>query len=483
MPNVTLHIATPLRRFAEGAEEVALQADTVGAAFIALGHRYPALTAQMQSPDGALRRFIIVFLGAENIDTLDGMDTPLKPGDEVWIITAVAGGTSRTARERSLEELRKCIAQVTPAQAETRQAAGALLIDVREQDELAEGSPRGALALGRGFLEMRIEDLVPALDQPLLLICDGGNRSLFAASDLLRLGYTDVRSVSGGLRRWKDEGRPLGAPPALSGHQRDRYARHLLIPEVGEAGQLALLKARVLLVGAGGLGSPVALYLAAAGVGTLGIVDHDVVARSNLQRQILHTEARIGSPKTASARASLLALNPEITVDTYETRLDSQNVEQVFSRYQLIVDGTDNFATRYLINDACVKLGLPNVHGAIARFEGQVSVFWPADPAKAGSCYRCLYPEAPPAELAPSCAQGGVLGVLPGVIGLLQAVEVIKLLLGIGDSLVGRMLCYDALKARFRELTLRPDPACPNCAAGAVFQGYADERGNSCDTP
>jgi molybdopterin/thiamine biosynthesis adenylyltransferase len=259
----------------------------------------------------------------------------------------------------------------------------------------------------------------------------------------------------------------------LSTDARERYARHLRLPEVGEAGQLRLLKSRVLLVGAGGLGSPAALYLAAAGVGTLGLVDNDVVDRSNLQRQILHTDARVGTSKVASAQASMLALNPSVNVQTHALRLDSSNVEEVFAGYEVIVDGSDNFATRYLINDACVKLGLPNIHGAVARFEGFVSVFWPAGP-KGGPCYRCIFPEPPPPELAPNCAEAGVLGVLPGVIGTLQAIETIKVLLGIGEPLVSRMLHYDALQTEFRTLKLRPDPECHYCRPGVPFPGYAD---------
>ncbi|MFC5475188.1 molybdopterin-synthase adenylyltransferase MoeB [Paraherbaspirillum soli] len=378
------------------------------------------------------------------------------------------------AKERRLIELRAGIEEVTPAQALALQAQGAALIDVREADEIALGSPPGAYRLGRGYLELRIEDAVPDFAQPLVTMCNGGVRSLFAAEDLRRLGYTQLYSMRGGFARWKNEGLPFEIPSSLDQRARARYARHLMMPEVGEAGQLKLINSKVLLIGAGGLGSPAALYLAAAGVGTLGIVDHDVVDRSNLQRQILHAEARIGMPKVASARQSLEALNPSVKVQTFETRLDSSNVEEIFKGFDLIVDGSDNFPTRYLVNDACVKLGLPNVHGSVFRFEGQVTVFWPKHPGRRGPCYRCLYPEPPPPDLAPSCADAGVLGVLPGVIGILEAVEAIKLLLGIGDPLVGRLLAYDALRASFTEFELQRDPACRYCGDAAKAIEYVD---------
>ena len=386
------------------------------------------------------------------------------------------------AKDRRLAQLKSKIAEVTPADAAALQREGAVLIDVREPDEVAQGSPLGAERIVRGFLELRVEDAVPDPKKTVLVMCAGGVRSLFAAEGLALLGYEDVRSVSGGFNRWKNEGLPVEVPRSLSAVDRERYGRHLLMPEVGEKGQLKLLDAQVLLVGAGGLGSPAALYLAAAGVGTLGIVDMDVVDRSNLQRQILHNDARIGTSKVESARATLSALNPSIAIVGHETRLDSSNVDAIFGGFEVIVDGSDNFATRYLVNDACVKLGLPNVHGSIYRFEGQVSVFWPGYPKRRGPCYRCLYPEPPPPGMAPSCAEAGVLGVLPGVIGTLEAVETIKLLLGIGDPLVGRLLHYDALRERFTELTLEPDPHCKYCAEGARFPGYVDYE-RFCSSP
>ena len=378
------------------------------------------------------------------------------------------------AKDQRLADLRGSIPEVTPGEAAALQRQGAVLIDVREPDEVAQGSPAGAERIVRGFLELRVEDAVPDASRTVLVMCAGGVRSLFAAEGLRMLGYKDVRSVAGGFNRWKNEGLPVEVPRSLSAKDRERYARHLLMPEVGEAGQQKLLDSKVLMIGAGGLGSPAALYLGAAGVGKLGIVDMDVVDRSNLQRQILHTDERTGTSKVASARATLSALNPSIEVVGYETRLESSNVDEIFRGWDVVVDGSDNFATRYLVNDACVKHAIPNVHGSIYRFEGQVSVFWPAYPARRGPCYRCLYPEPPPPELAPSCAEAGVLGVLPGVVGTMEAVETVKILLGIGDPLVGRLLHYDALRQRFTELQLAPDPKCAYCAPGAKFPGYVD---------
>ncbi len=379
-----------------------------------------------------------------------------------------------SAKDRRLLVLKALIPEVSPAEALDLQAHGAALIDVREQDEIAQGSPKGAHRLGRSYLELRIEQAVSDTGRTVLTLCGGGVRSLFAAEDLQRLGYKDVRSVAGGFSRWKNEGLPFELPRLLSGDARERYSRHLLMPEVGEEGQLKLLDSKVLLIGAGGLGSPAALYLAAAGVGALGIIDHDIVDRSNLQRQILHSDERVGISKVDSARTAITALNPEIKVVPMAVRLNSGNVEEIFAGYDLVVDGSDNFPTRYLVNDACVKLGLPNVHGSVYRFEGQVTVFWPGREDRPGPCYRCLYPEPPPPELAPSCAEAGVLGVLPGVIGLLEAVEALKLLLGKGEPLVGRLLWYDALDARFTELQLRRDPKCRYCGDHGEFPGYVD---------
>ena len=378
--------------------------------------------------------------------------------------------------EQLLQEHRAAFPEASPEEVAERLASSAengsapILVDVREGDEYRAGHLPNALHLPRGFLEMQAAKKLPDPKSPIIAYCAGGTRSLFAAEALRQLGYENVTSMKGGFTRWKQNGHPFDVPEVLSERERDRYARHLSIDEVGEAGQLALKKAKVLCIGAGGLGSPAAYYLAAAGIGTLGLVDYDVVDRSNLQRQILHTEDSIGEPKTESAKRTLLGLNPDIEVVTHETRIDSSNIDELASAYDIILDGCDNFPTRYLVNDACVKYGKPNVHGSIYRFEGQVTVFWPGK----GPCYRCLFPEPPPPEMAPSCAEAGVLGVLPGVVGVLEAIEVIKILIQKGDLLIGRLLTYDALEARFRELKVRRDPNCAYCAEGRDFPGYTD---------
>ncbi len=376
--------------------------------------------------------------------------------------------------ERRLAELKSVIPEVEPQEAQALLAQGALLVDVREADEIANGSPAGSLQMGRGYLELRIEDRVPDKGHTLVMMCAGGVRSLFAAEALKQLGYTDVRSLAGGFNRWKNQGLKFDIPRALSAEAKERYSRHLLLPEVGEAGQLKLLDSKVLMIGAGGLGSPAAFYLAAAGVGTLGLVDHDVVDRSNLQRQIIHTEARVGTSKVASARESIEQLNPDVKVVAYETRLDSSNVEEIFSAYDVIVDGTDNLPTRYLVNDACVKLGKPNVHAAVYRFEGQLTVFWPGHPDNPSGCYRCMFPNPPDPSSAPSCSEIGVLGILPGVMGLLQATEVLKVLLNMGQPLLGKMLYYDALRSSFSEFKLKKNPSCRYCGGQGDFPGYED---------
>lgn len=345
------------------------------------------------------------------------------------------------------------------------------LIDVREGDEYAAGRLPGALHIPRGLLELRIEEKA-SRDEELVLYCAGGTRSALAAATLQLMGYTRVASLAGGYNRWSDAHLPVEKPVVLTPAQKERYRRHLILPEVGEEGQAKLLQSRVLLLGAGGLGSPAALYLAAAGVGTLGIVDADVVDLSNLQRQVLHTQARAGQPKVESARVALEALNPEVKVVPFGERLTADNVLRVLEGFHLVLDGGDNFPTRYLLNDACVMRGLPLVHGSVFRFEGQVTTFVPGQ----GPCYRCLYPAPPPPELAPSCAEAGVLGVLPGLIGLLQANEALKLLLGVGEPLLGRLLTFDALGTRFQELKLRRDPRCPVCAPGARVELIDYER-------
>jgi molybdopterin/thiamine biosynthesis adenylyltransferase/rhodanese-related sulfurtransferase len=347
----------------------------------------------------------------------------------------------------------------------------ALFLDVREQDEWQEGTLPGAVHVPRGQLEQRIEGLVPDRSRALVVYCAGGSRSAFATKTLTELGYENVVNLAGGFTDWKRNGFQVDVPRALSTEQRARYSRHLLIPEVGEAGQQTLLQSRVLLVGAGGLGSPASLYLAAAGVGTLGIVDADVVDDSNLQRQIVHSTERLGEPKVASAKRTIEALNPDVDVKAYEERLTSENIERILGEgWDVIVDGADNFPTRYLVNDASVWHSIPVVHGSIYRFEGQATVFKPHE----GPCYRCLFPAPPPPELAPSCAEGGVLGVLPGIVGSLQANEALKLLLGIGETLQGRLLLFDALATTFDEVTVKRDPDCPVCGEHPTITEYVD---------
>lgn len=345
------------------------------------------------------------------------------------------------------------------------------LIDIRERDEFVEGHIEGTGFIPRGLLDLKIETAVPDRSRPIILYCAGGTRSALAARDLGLLGYENVKSMAGGFTAWKRTGYPVHIEKALTPQQLTRYSRHLIIPEIGEKGQRKLLDAKVLMLGAGGLGSPVALYLAAAGIGKLGLIDSDVVDRSNLQRQILHTDDRVGEPKVDSAKKAIKALNPDIEVVTYQEWLTSDNVLDIFEGWDIVVDGGDNFATRYLVNDACVHLGIPNVHGSVFRFEGQVTTF---DPTRGGPCYRCLYPEPPPPELAPSCQEAGVLGVLPGIIGLLQAIEVIKLAADIGTPLIGRLLTFDGLKSDFRTLKLRQDPECSVCSEDAEFTGFID---------
>jgi adenylyltransferase/sulfurtransferase len=336
------------------------------------------------------------------------------------------------------------------------------LIDVREPDEHAQGMIPGTVHIPRGYLELRIERTVPNRETPVVLYCASGTRSVLAARSLAELGYSNVRSLAGGFTSWKRAGLAWEQPIALRPDQEARYSRHTLIPEVGIAGQLKLLKSKALCIGAGGLGSPSSMYLAAAGIGTIGVIDDDVVDASNLQRQILHSTDRVGVPKVESAETTLRGLNPDVKVDKHRTRITAANALELIAPYDVVIDGADNFATRYLVNDCALRLGKPVVHASIFRFEGQITVF----PGAGSPCYRCLYPQPPPAEEAPSCAEAGVLGVLPGIMGVLQATEAIKLVLGLGDTLAGRLLVYDALKTRFRELKLRRDPKCPTCGDG-----------------
>jgi sulfur-carrier protein adenylyltransferase/sulfurtransferase len=353
------------------------------------------------------------------------------------------------------------IREVDTAEAdELRRRPGAVVLDVREPDEYEQGAIPGAVHIPRGTLESTVENRITDKSAPVIIHCASGVRSAFAAKTLSDMGYQDVVSVIGGFNKWKDEGRPWSTPRKLTPEQRNRYQRHVLLPEVDVEGQLKLLDARVLLLGAGGLGSPAALYLAAAGVGTIGIVDMDVVDESNLQRQILHNVDRLGERKVDSAKKALTALNPDVNVVTHDVRLGADNVMDILSGYDVVVDGADNFPVRYLLNDAALKLEIPVVHGSIFRFEGQATVFKPHD----GPCYRCFLAEPPPPELAPSCAEAGVLGVLPGIVGSIQAVEAIKLILGIGDSLSGRLLAYDSLEQSFRAYKILRDAECPTCS-------------------
>lgn len=361
-----------------------------------------------------------------------------------------------------MDEAREAVPEVTVDDVKARLENGQrpVLLDVREREEYREGHLEGALALPRGFLEMRVEEAVPDKSAPVVAYCAGGVRSLIAARTLKEMGYTDVRSMAGGYTAWKNAGYDWVADRQFSQEQLTRYARHFTLPEVGEAGQAKLLDAKVLCVGAGGLGSPVAFYLAAAGVGTLGLVDHDTVDMSNLQRQILHTNDRVGMPKVESAQMTLNALNPDVNVVQFKERLSSENVRRIIGDFDVVVNGCDNFPTRYLINDACIMAEKLLVDGSIFQFEGQVSVIDPHD----GPCYRCLFPEPPPPGAAPSCAEAGVLGVLPGLVGCMQALEVIKLILDAGRPLVGRMMHFDTLSSEIRVLKLRKDPNCLVCS-------------------
>ena len=363
-----------------------------------------------------------------------------------------------------LAEARAQVRELTTAQSELAAEHGATLLDVREESEWEQGHAAGAKHLSKSYLEQDIEALVPDRSTPIVIYCAGGIRSLFAGQTLMDMGYTDITSMRGGFQAWKAEGRAWEQATVLTPEQKSRYSRHLLIPEVGAEGQTRLLDSKVLFVGAGGLGSPAMLYMAAAGVGTIGIVDFDVVDASNLQRQVIHRTDRVGMRKVESAEMTITDLNPDVRVVAQEVMLGPDNVEELIAGYDLIFDGTDTFETRYVLNDAAVAAGIPVVHGSVFRFEGQLTVFKPHE----GPCYRCLYPTPPPPELAPGCSVAGVLGVVPGVMGLLQATEGLKVLLDIGDSLSGRLLIYDALDGAFTELQLRRDPACPACGDGEI---------------
>jgi len=372
-----------------------------------------------------------------------------------------------------LRGARSQIKEVTPHDVKALPHGAATLVDVREASEWEQGHVPGAHHVSKSYIEQQIEAVAPDRDQPVILYCAGGIRSLFAAQTLADMGYTDVKSMSQGFQGWKGAGFDFQQPVVLSADQKQRYSRHLLIPEVGSEGQARLLDSKALLIGAGGLGSPAALYLAAAGVGTIGLVDFDVVDVSNLQRQIVHTTDRVGERKVESAKIAINALNPDVKVQAHEEMLVAGNVERIIAGYDVILDGTDTFETRYILNDAAVAAGIPVVHASVFRFEGQLTTFVPFE----GPCYRCLYPTPPPPELAPSCAEAGVLGVLPGIVGSIQALEAIKLVLDLGDPLIGRLLAYDALEQSFRAFKVRRDPECPTCGPNAgpiVIAEYDD---------
>ncbi len=372
-----------------------------------------------------------------------------------------------------MAEARKEIPEASPQQISEllkNNGKSPVLLDVRESDEWRQGHLEGAIPLPRGFLEIKVETAIPDKNTPIVAYCAGGVRSLLAAKVMREMGYQNVTSMAGGYGAWKNGGFKWVQDFQYTPEQLIRYSRHFLLPEVGEDGQAKLLQAKVLMVGAGGLGSPAAYYLAAAGVGTLGIIDNDVVDISNLQRQILHANDRVGMPKVESAKKTLEGLNPDVNVVPYQAKLTSENIMEILKDYDLVIDGCDNFPTRYLVNDACVLAGKPNVHGSIFQFEGQATVFYPGK----GPCYRCLYPEPPPAEMAPSCAEAGVLGVLPGLIGVIEALEAVKLILGKGDSLVGRLLHFNTLTMEINTLKLRRDPNCPMCGDHPTIKELID---------
>jgi molybdopterin/thiamine biosynthesis adenylyltransferase/rhodanese-related sulfurtransferase len=375
-----------------------------------------------------------------------------------------------------LQDVKAQVRQVSLEDLHARREAGEslVIVDVREKDEWRQGHLIGAVHVPRGFLEMQAGSKLPDRGAKIVTICAGGIRSAFAAKALQDLGYTNVESANPGFNDWKDKGFPYTRPFAFTDEQLNRYSRHLLLPEVGEVGQAKLLQSRILCLGAGGLGSPAALYLAAAGVGTIGLVDGDVVDESNLQRQIIHGRSSVDRPKVESAAKRIADLNPDVKIVPFQERLNSSNVDRIFDqKWDVIVDGLDNFPTRYLVNDASVWKQIPVVHGSIFRFDGQVTTFWPGK----GPCYRCLYPEPPPPHLAPSCAEAGVLGVLPGVIGTMQATEAIKIVLGVGQPLVGRLLQYDSLSMAVRTFKLPKDPHCSVCGASPTITDYVDYEG------
>lgn len=468
---VSILVPAPLRSCTNGLAVVEADGETVTAVMDALVREYPRLKPQLFDDAGVLRNFVNLFLNDRDVRMIDGQASAVRAGDTIEILPAIAGGMDPPRDFLSWrKDLESSVTSVTPAELTAKAEGGTLILDVRGIEEWDQGHLPGATHLDRGFLELRIESVAPDLDRPIVCYCQSGTRSLFAAATLAQMGYRQVRSLAGGIQRWKAEGGAIRQPAKLSPEAQRRYQRHLAIPEIGPVGQQLLGSRRVLLIGAGGLGCPVALYLCAAGVGELTLVDDDVVEESNLQRQILYTPEMVGKPKAECAREVLTRFNPLVKVNALQQRLDEESALDMFGDFDLIVDGTDNFRSRYLINDAAVACGKAVVQGAIYRFNGQVSVFGLGGSA----CYRCLYPEAPPPELAPSCAEGGVLGILPGAIGMIMATEAIKLLLGIGRPLANRMVHFDAVEARFRELVFERRPDCPACGGAAVERERAD---------
>jgi len=449
---------------------------TAGEVLRNLDTQYPGIGERLFDENGQVKRFINVFVGDSEIRTLQGLDTPVSKEQKISIVPAMAGGQQgngrvkpvRLTREQLLQQVMAQIKEISPEDLRKalQQNPDWLVIDIREPYEVEQGHIPNAEIISRGFLELWIDELAYEADQPIVIYCAGGVRSALAAKALQDMGYTRVYSLAGGFEAWKEAGLPVEQPHIFTQEQRERYSRHFILPDVGEKGQARLLEAKVLLVGGGGLGSPAALYLAAAGVGTIGIIDHDRVDLSNLQRQVLYTTADVGRPKVEVAAERLRALNPDVHIVTYAEPLYSGNALDIIREYDIVINGSDNFPTRYLVNDACVLLRKPLVDASIFMFEGQVTVYQPAIPelgVEGGPCYRCLYPDPPPPGEVPSCAEAGVLGVLPGVIGTLQAIEAIKLILGIGEPLIGRLLMYDALAQEFRVLKVQRNPECPVC--------------------
>ncbi len=485
----TVYIPTPLRRLTGGQSKVQVAGSTVREVLQNLDAQYPGIGERLFDDQGNIKRFINVFVEDDEIRTLQGLDTPVAENAKISIVPAMAGGAStqgngrarpvRLTREQLLQRVMAQIKEIDIHKLHTmlQGTDTPLVIDIREPHEVERGHIPGAKIIPRGFLELWIDDLAYDPDQPIVIYCAGGVRSALAAKALQDMGYRQVYSLAGGFHAWESAGLPVETPRVFTPEQRERYSRHFILPDVGEEGQAKLLDAKVLLVGGGGLGSPAALYLAAAGVGTLGLIDHDRVDLSNLQRQVLYTTADVGRPKVEVAAERLKALNPDINVVTYREPLYSENALDIIREYDIVINGTDNFPTRYLVNDACVLLRKPLVDASIFMFEGQVTVYQPAIPElgiEGGPCYRCLYPDPPPPGEVPSCAEAGVLGVLPGIIGSIQAVEAIKLILGIGEPLIGRLLMYDALAQEFRVLKVQRNPECPVCGDHPTIRELID---------